>query len=202
MDVEESNNIIQRQRQRFTTASFNTSPIHVSQQQQQQEDNGNNDNDDVTNDITSQLASNTILRTFSILLGALYILHEMQFLGKVLHSSKVKQEWLKIGLVASMAILALKTYIEMFMGKVKKIRVEYKNFKHETHFILALLMIASISFHVALTEAFGGFWRTVLMLDVLFGYGVLLQLMLLIPTYAQNLLFGIVMTWFIQEKYA
>ena len=94
------------------------------------------------------------------------------------------------------AILAIKAYVEMYQGKAKKQRVEYKNFRQETHAILILLLFTSIAFNIALWPEFG--YKMILVM-MMFGYGVLLQIMLLIPTWAQNLLSSILITWFIQE---
>mmetsp|Transcript_2145 Transcript_2145/g.3433 ORF Transcript_2145/g.3433 Transcript_2145/m.3433 type:complete len:185 (+) Transcript_2145:135-689(+) len=136
------------------------------------------------------------LKTLSIFLAAIYGLHEWHVLGKILYGAKVKHDWFKFGLAASVALLAIKAYVEMYQGKVKKKRVEYKNFRHETHAILGLFTFAGIAFHVALWPEFG--YKTILVM-MMFGYGVLLQIMLLIPTWAQNLLSSILITWFIQE---
>lgn len=94
------------------------------------------------------------------------------------------------------AILSLKAYIELFAGKIKKQTVNYKNFKQSTHAIMLLILLSSVSFHVALWPAYG--WQAVAIM-MLVGYGVLLQFSLLVPTYVQNIVGFVGMTFFIQE---
>ena len=141
----------------------------------------------------------TIVRQVGIIFGAIYILNEVKFFQKILYGSKVNHELFKIGLAISVAILAIKAYCEMYLGRIKKVKVNYENLRQETHLLMILIILASISFHIAIKDEFGGFWKTVLFLDVLFGYGLLLHTMLLIPTWAQNLISSVLMTWFIQQ---
>jgi hypothetical protein len=84
----------------------------------------------------------------------------------------------------------------MFAGKLKKNKVNYANFPQSTHAAMALLLLSSVAFHVALWPAYG--WKTVAIM-VLVGYGVLLQFCLLVPTYVQNIVGFVAMTFFIQE---
>jgi hypothetical protein len=61
---------------------------------------------------------------------------------------------------------------------------------------MLLLLLSSISFHVALWPAYG--WQAVFIM-MLVGYGILLQFSLLVPTYVQNIVGFVGMTFFIQE---
>ena len=120
----------------------------------------------------------------------------MEVYQTILHSPNVRHEWFKIGLATSVAILALKTYVEMYSGKIQGKTVNYDNFRSETHGIMFLILLASLSFHVALWPAYG--WKTMGIM-ALFGFGVLIQFALLVPTYVQNLVGAVLMTLFIQE---
>ena len=95
------------------------------------------------------------------------------------------------------AILALKSYVELYQGKTKKQKVNYKNFRHETHAIMVLILFASLAFHISLWPVYGG-WKTFMVMFA-FGFGFLLQFILLTPVWAQNLLAAAAMTFFIQE---
>ncbi len=95
-----------------------------------------------------------------------------------------------------LGILFVKAYVEMFAGKLQKAKVNYENFRQSTHTVLFLILLSSISFHVALWPAYE--WQTVVIM-MLVGYGVLLQFSLLVPTYVQNMVGFIAMTFFIQE---
>mmetsp|Transcript_6377 Transcript_6377/g.10578 ORF Transcript_6377/g.10578 Transcript_6377/m.10578 type:complete len:174 (-) Transcript_6377:34-555(-) len=128
--------------------------------------------------------------------GSIYILHTWEVYATVHRSPKVQHEWFKVGLAASIAVLFVKAYVELFAGKIKKQTVNYKNFRQSTHAIMFLVLLASISFHVALWPAYE--WQT-LAIMTLFGYGVLLQFGLLVPTYVQNIVGFVLMTFFIQE---
>jgi len=122
-------------------------------------------------------------------------LHHYQVYQTILHSPKVDHEWFKIGLATSVAIMAVKVYVEMYAGKIQGKAVNYENFRSETHGIMLLISLASLSFHVALWPAYG--WKTIFIM-MLFGFGILIQFALLVPTYVQNLVGAVVMTFFIQ----
>lgn len=123
-------------------------------------------------------------------------LHYFQVYQAIMHSPNVDHEWFKIGLATSVAILALKVYVEMYAGKIQGQSVNYENFKSETHGVIFLILLSSLSFHVALWPAYGA--KTILIM-MLFGFGILIQYALLVPTYVQNLTGAVVMTFFIQE---
>ena len=94
------------------------------------------------------------------------------------------------------AILAVKAYVEMYEGKMRKQTVNYKNFRQSTHAIMLLFTIATVAFYVALWPAYG--WKSVLIMCAV-GYGILLQFALLVPTYVQNIVGFVLMTFFLQE---
>ena len=87
--------------------------------------------------------------------------------------------------------------MELYEGHAKKRKVEYQNYKNCTHAVLLLLILASVAFHIALWPCYGG-PRTIFIM-ILFGYGILLQLAILLPLWAQNLITFVVMALFIQE---
>jgi uncharacterized membrane protein len=84
----------------------------------------------------------------------------------------------------------------MYAGKIQGKIVKYENFRSSTHAIIFLIILSSLSFHVALWPAYGGM---TLLIMVIFGFGILIQFALLVPTYVQNLVGVILMTFFIQE---
>jgi hypothetical protein len=84
----------------------------------------------------------------------------------------------------------------MFAGKWKRKEVNYTNFPQSTHTVLLMLLLSSVAFHIALWPAYG--WKSVAIMTLI-GYGVLLQLCLLIPTYMQNIVGFIAMTLFLQS---
>lgn len=138
-----------------------------------------------------------ILYRASVLCGSLYILHIMDLFHKVLLSPDVKHEWIKVGLASAIAIAGIKAYMEIYEGKIKKRKIEYRSFKNGTHAVLFLFLLASFSFHIALWKSYGGA-RTILVMAVL-GYGVLLQSSLLFPTWIQNAFTFVALTFFLQQ---
>jgi len=137
---------------------------------------------------------NVLKRTLYITL-AVYGLHHLEAFTSILHSPRIRHEWFKIGLAGSILILIIKAYVELYAGKQLKQKVNYDNFRQTTHVVLALLVVTSFCFHVALWKHYG-----VTTLLVLFLVGtVLLNVCLLMPTYMQNLVAVFVMTFFLQE---
>jgi hypothetical protein len=92
-------------------------------------------------------------------------------------------------------ILFIKAYVEMYAGKLKKQKVEYKNFPQSTHSVMVLLMLSSISFHLALWPVYRG--KSMLIMFLLATF--LLNFCLLMPSYVQNLAAFVLLTFFIQE---
>jgi hypothetical protein len=133
----------------------------------------------------------------AVILGSLYGLHMMEVFHKVLRGPDINHEWFKLGLAATIAISMIKAYMEMFEGRVRKQKVDYQNYKNATHSVMILFLLASVSFHISLWEEFGGL--KTLFINFLFGYGVLLQLCLLFPTWVQNVVAFIGLTFFLQQ---
>lgn len=93
------------------------------------------------------------------------------------------------------AVLFVKSYMEIFEGKIRKKKVDYTNYRQTTHIAIILLIITSIAFNVALWPHYG--WNSLIILGI-FGFGVLLQLALIMPSYLQNILSIIALTFFLQ----
>lgn len=136
------------------------------------------------------------MKRTTIVGGTLYALYDFKVFHNILHNPRVSHEWFKIGLALSIAILALKGYVELYQGKKKNKKVEYDNFKSATHWTILLIVISWISFHLALSPVYGTLKTWVIMLG--FGWGVLIQGALLIPVWGQNLIAVVAMTFFLQ----
>jgi len=81
---------------------------------------------------------------------------------------------------------------------MKKNKIDYQHYAKSTHAIILLSLFASLAFHIALWPAYGGL-KTIVIVNVFFAYGILLQVMLLVPSWAQNILTFIFMALFIQQ---
>jgi hypothetical protein len=87
--------------------------------------------------------------------------------------------------------------MELYEGRMRKQKVEYNNYKSATHAVLLLFLVATAAFHISLWGAYGG--PKTILINILFGYGVLLQFMLLVPTWIQNAVTFVVLTFFLQQ---
>ena len=113
-----------------------------------------------------------------------------------MHHPKINHEWFKIGIATTIALLAVKAYVELYEGKMKDKKVEYENFKSATHWTILLILMSWISFHMALSPVYGTFKTLLIMIGV--GFGVLIQAALFIPVWGQNGLSFILLTFFLQ----
>jgi hypothetical protein len=120
---------------------------------------------------------------------------DINLFHNIIHSPEIKHDFFKVGLASSIAIVAIKAYVELYQGKKKK--VEYENFRTATHLTLLLILVAWISFHKALSPLYGGLKTMLIMIG--FGFGVLLQSALLIPVWGQNFLSVVILTFFLQQ---
>ena len=100
-------------------------------------------------------------------------------------------------MASSVAIMAIKAYVELYQGKKKKKQVEYENFRTATHATIVLILVAWISFHKSLSPLYGGFKTMLIMIG--FGFGVLLQSALMIPVWGPNFLSVVILTFFLQQ---
>jgi hypothetical protein len=121
---------------------------------------------------------------------------EFKVFHNILHSPLVSHEWFKIGIATTIALLAVKAYVELYEGKLKDKKVEYENFKTATHWTIFLILVSWISFHMALSPVYGTFKTWLIMVGI--GYGVLIQVALFIPVWGQNAISFILLTFFLQ----
>jgi uncharacterized membrane protein len=94
------------------------------------------------------------------------------------------------------AILIVKSYMEIFEGKLRKKKVDYNNYRQTTHLAIVLIILSSLSFTIALYPHYG-FVNSMILLCVL-GFGVILNLALILPSNIQNALSFILLTYFLQ----
>mmetsp|Transcript_7918 Transcript_7918/g.9194 ORF Transcript_7918/g.9194 Transcript_7918/m.9194 type:complete len:188 (+) Transcript_7918:77-640(+) len=138
-----------------------------------------------------------IIYRLSVMSGSIYGLHELDVFHQIILGPNIDHTWFKVGLAASVAIAAIKCYMEMFEGSMRKKKVVYDNYKMATHSVIVLFLLASFSFHNALWDQFGG--GKTFLINILFGFGILLQFALLVPTWLQNIVTFVFAGFFIQE---
>lgn len=126
-----------------------------------------------------------------------YQQHKLDFnvFHNIMHNPKVSHECFKVGLAASIAIVFLKGYVELYKGKKQGKKVEYENFKTATHCTILLILLSWISFHLSLSPVYGTVKTWLIMIG--FGWGVLIQCALFIPVSAQNIISVVFMTYFL-----
>jgi len=86
--------------------------------------------------------------------------------------------------------------VEIFEGRINKKKVNYDNFRQATHAAIALLLVSSLAFNIALWPHYR--WNSPLVLGLAF-FGVFLQFLLLVPSSIQNIVTFIALTFFLQE---
>jgi hypothetical protein len=84
----------------------------------------------------------------------------------------------------------------MYEGKIRKNKVNYKNFRQTTHLVMALLLLATVTFNIALWPHYGT--NSPIVLGIFF-FGILLQICMVVPTYVQNMVGFVALTFFLQE---
>ena len=94
------------------------------------------------------------------------------------------------------AILMVKAYVETYEGKIQKKKINYENYPQTTHGIIGLILFATLAFNIALWPHYG--WNSPILLGLCF-FGVILQFLLIVPTYVQNIVGIALFTFFMQE---
>jgi len=92
--------------------------------------------------------------------------------------------------------LGIKAYVELFEGRFNKKTVNYDNFPQSTHAAIVLFLLSSLAFHIALWPHYR--WNSVVVLSLAF-FGVILQFLLLVPSWVQNIVSFVVLTFFLQQ---
>ena len=93
------------------------------------------------------------------------------------------------------ALLFVKAYVELYAGKIQKKKISYKTFPQSTHACMVFTLLSSISFHIALWPVYASGSMVVMFLVGIF----ILNFCLLMPTYVQNLVAFVLLTFFLQE---
>jgi uncharacterized membrane protein len=127
--------------------------------------------------------------------GSLYVFHIMEAYSTIMTSPDISHEWFKLGLAASIALVSVKAYVELYTGKLQQKEVNYKTMPQSTHTAIALICISGIAFHVALWPVYGIRAMLIMLAVSIF----LLHFCLLFPTIVQNLAAFAVLTFFLQE---
>mmetsp|Transcript_3166 Transcript_3166/g.7507 ORF Transcript_3166/g.7507 Transcript_3166/m.7507 type:complete len:173 (-) Transcript_3166:276-794(-) len=127
--------------------------------------------------------------------GSLYLLDKMNAYHEIMHSPHVSHQWFKVGMAASLGLLTLKAYVEMYTGKIQKKEITYKSIPQITHAAILLIFLSSIAFEIALWPVYGFNSMFVMFLVGAF----LLNFCLMFPTIIQNLVGFAALTFFIQE---
>jgi hypothetical protein len=126
---------------------------------------------------------------------SLYGLHHFKAYHSIMHSPNVDHEAFKFGIATTVAILFIKAYVELYSGKLQKQEVNYQNFKQSTHAVIMLILLASLSFHIALWGEYGSNSMFIMFLVGMF----LVNFCLLAPTTIQNIVGVGVLTFFLQQ---
>jgi uncharacterized membrane protein len=127
--------------------------------------------------------------------GSLYLLQIMEAYSTIMTSPDISHEWFKVGLAASIALLFVKAYVEIYTGKLQQQEVNYKTMPQSTHAAIALILFSGIAFHVALWPVYGVRSMLIMLAVSIF----LLHFCLLFPTIVQNIAAFAVLTFFLQE---
>lgn len=127
-----------------------------------------------------------IMKSVAYFCASSLVLDHLNVYSTVLRSGQIRRTWWLLTLALSLAMLILKTYVELYQGQTKKVPVTYKNFRQETHAVIILFLLTSLSLHVALWPVYGG--PKTILIGICLGYGVVFQSMLLLPVHVQNAL--------------
>jgi hypothetical protein len=122
-------------------------------------------------------------------------MHRMEVYHNLMTSPDISHEWFKIGLAASIALLMVKAYVELYTGKLQKKQVSYKTMPQSTHAAILLICLSGVAFHVALWPVY----EAQSMLVMLAVSTFLLNVCLLFPTIVQNIVAFVVLAFFLQE---
>ena len=136
------------------------------------------------------------LWALAVISGAMFALNKIDFMNEVLTSPKINHGVMQIGLSMTILLMFIKIYMETIKVSIMKQECTYANNKDLTHAAIALIMITSVTLHWAMWGLWG--WYTPIVMAIM-SYGVLMQLIVLIPnSIVQNMLCIVGGTYFLQ----
>jgi hypothetical protein len=94
-----------------------------------------------------------------------------------------------------LALLLVKSYVELYTGKLQKKEVSYQTMKQETHLAIILICLSGIAFQISLWPVYGGNAMFIMLMVSVF----LFNFCLMFPTIVQNIVAVVVLTFFLQE---
>ena len=94
-----------------------------------------------------------------------------------------------------LAILTIKGYVELYVGKIQKVKVCYQSVPTCTHLCMVLIVISSIAFHISIWSIYHGKSILIMFLIAMFIF----NFCLLVPTSIQNFVSIVILTFFLQE---
>jgi hypothetical protein len=94
--------------------------------------------------------------------------------------------------------MTIKIFLENVRASVFKDKITYETYPRTTHFAIGLIVLSSITFIAAITPKYGLFQS--LFLSFMVGYGILWNLILLVPSATiQNAVAIVGGTFFLQK---
>jgi len=135
-----------------------------------------------------------------MLTSSSYGLSDFNVLYILLHSVKVNHAFLTISVLSAATFLTFKIYLENVRAPMNNLKVTYETHRTQTHIAIGLIAVSSLAFNLAIYPRFG-FFHT-LLISAMVGYGVLFQLIVLIPyPSVQNGVGFIACTFFLQQYF-
>jgi hypothetical protein len=130
------------------------------------------------------------------MLGSTYFMHQMDVYRTIMTSPSVSHTWFKVGLGASVTLMFLKAYVELYVGKLHNQTISYRTMPRSTHASIGLLLLAGSCFQVALWPAYG-VGKSIVIIVLLVTF--LINFCLMFPTVVQNMIAIVLLTFFLQE---
>jgi hypothetical protein len=105
-----------------------------------------------------------------------------------------------LSLFSTTALLSFKIYLENVRAPMYKEKVNYDTHRTQTHVCIALILLSSVSFWIAICPLYGPL--NTALVSTMIGYGIIFNFLLLCHyTWAQNLVGFVGVTFFLQSYY-
>ncbi|EKU22193.1 hypothetical protein NGA_0182510 [Nannochloropsis gaditana CCMP526] len=156
----------------------------TSQQEEQRPLHGESTVQGLDYELDSPLRRN--FKALLVLAVSVYGLKEAKFVENLLWNKKVGGAALAVSVAASSIFVLLWAYLDVYVGAVLGKQVDYPEARRVTHALLVSLLVTLVSLTIAVWPIYQA---TALVLVCMLSYGVLFQVVILVPASVYNPLF-------------
>ncbi|KAL7691167.1 putative transmembrane protein [Plasmopara halstedii] len=123
-------------------------------------------------------------------------MYEVNFVSEILHSSTANRNFVHLSIIFGTLLGGFACYIEVYRSIIRGEHVRYESAKTATHGMMASMLASGLCAIVGMWPVWH--WLTLPYL-FMWSWGVVLQLLVILPPFLQRIVFGGAYLWFMHS---